>query len=73
MTTTPDLSRAQWIKSSHSNGNGGNCIEFTRSTLATGTVPVRDSKNPHGPALTFPTTAWQEFIDAVTDGEFGTV
>jgi hypothetical protein len=26
------------------------------------TVPVRDSKNPHGPALTFTTTSWASFI-----------
>jgi hypothetical protein len=26
------------------------------------TVPVRDSKTPHGPALTFTTTSWASFI-----------
>ncbi|MDX3378213.1 DUF397 domain-containing protein [Streptomyces sp. ME02-6991-2A] len=30
-----------------------------------GVVPVRDSKNPHGPALVLPATAWTAFIDAV--------
>ncbi len=73
MSTTPDLSRVEWIKSSYSNGGGGDCVEFTRSIVATGIVPVRDSKDPSGPALTFPVTAWREFISAVTDGEFGTV
>jgi hypothetical protein len=27
MTTSIDLSRATWRKSSHSNGDGGNCLE----------------------------------------------
>lgn len=25
---TPDLTSARWRKSSHSNGNGGNCVEL---------------------------------------------
>ncbi|MFD7475402.1 DUF397 domain-containing protein [Streptomyces sp. NPDC059837] len=28
-------------------------------------VPVRDSKNPHGPVLLLGRTAWAEFIAAV--------
>ncbi|MFJ6611129.1 DUF397 domain-containing protein [Streptomyces sp. NPDC091289] len=31
-----------------------------------GVVPVRDSKNPTGPALILPATAWAAFIDSVT-------
>ncbi|MEU8564860.1 DUF397 domain-containing protein [Streptomyces cyaneofuscatus] len=31
-----------------------------------GVVPVRDSKNPGGPALVLPATAWTAFIGAVT-------
>ncbi|MFJ3699129.1 DUF397 domain-containing protein [Streptomyces sp. NPDC090052] len=27
-----------------------------------GVVPVRDSKNPDGPAMAFPTTSWTAFI-----------
>ncbi|MET7869601.1 DUF397 domain-containing protein [Streptomyces cyaneofuscatus] len=34
-----------------------------------GLVPVRDSKNPGGPALVIPATAWTAFIDAVTAAE----
>ncbi|WP_241779506.1 DUF397 domain-containing protein [Streptomyces natalensis] len=33
-------------------------------------VPVRDSKDPHGPALVFPTADWSSFITAVKGGEF---
>ncbi|MFH8618141.1 DUF397 domain-containing protein [Streptomyces sp. NPDC017979] len=46
-----ELSTAQWTKSSYSN-NGGDCLEWAPAHAAThGTVPVRDSKRPEGPAL----------------------
>ncbi|WP_328501897.1 DUF397 domain-containing protein [Streptomyces sp. NBC_00457] len=51
---------AVWRKSSYSNGSGGNCVEI-RDDLP-GLVPVRDSKNPQGPALFFPATAWAPFV-----------
>ncbi|WP_329928582.1 DUF397 domain-containing protein [Streptomyces sp. SP17BM10] len=35
-----------------------------------GVVPVRDSKDPDGPALVFSTTAWDSFVAAVQTGEF---
>ncbi|MFF1788701.1 DUF397 domain-containing protein [Kitasatospora sp. NPDC058243] len=35
-----------------------------------GRVPVRDSKDPDGPTLAFPTAAWQAFVAAVHEGEF---
>ncbi|MFJ6659502.1 DUF397 domain-containing protein [Streptomyces sp. NPDC091377] len=41
-----------WLKSSHSD-NGGNCLEWApANATTTGTVPIRDSKDPHGPVLT---------------------
>ncbi|MFG1670136.1 DUF397 domain-containing protein [Streptomyces sp. Y7] len=65
MTSIPDhdLSAATWHKSSHSGGGGDNCLEVTRDfpTL----VPVRDSKNPHGPKLIFPASVWAAFVNAV--------
>ncbi|MGW1074727.1 DUF397 domain-containing protein [Streptomyces sp. NPDC002537] len=52
----------RWFKSSYSN-NGGNCIEVAANLVVTsGTVPVRDSKDPHGPALTFPVSSWSAFV-----------
>jgi hypothetical protein len=33
-------------------------------------IPVRDSKDPHGPALTFSRDAWTSFVGAVARGEF---
>ncbi|MEU1424838.1 DUF397 domain-containing protein [Kitasatospora sp. NPDC005751] len=66
----PDLSGASWAKSSYST-NGGECVEVSASVP--GAVPVRDSKDPEGPALVFPNDAWQSFIAGVRTGEFGAV
>jgi hypothetical protein len=62
----------QWFKSSYSS-NGGNCIEVARNLVATGVVPVRDSKDPQGPALDFPAATFAAFVAAVQAGEFGEV
>ncbi|WP_259316926.1 DUF397 domain-containing protein [Kitasatospora xanthocidica] len=35
-----------------------------------GLVPVRDSKDPQGPALVFPASAWESFVAAVREGDF---
>ncbi|WP_432003603.1 DUF397 domain-containing protein [Streptomyces sioyaensis] len=59
------MSTAVWRKSSYTNGDGGDCVEVV-DDLA-GVVPVRDSKDPHGPAIIFPATAWSTFVSAVKD------
>ncbi|WP_176956504.1 MULTISPECIES: DUF397 domain-containing protein [unclassified Streptomyces] len=59
------MSTAVWRKSSYTNGDGGNCVEVVDDLP--GIVPVRDSKDPHGPALVFPATAWSSFVTAVKD------
>ena len=61
-----DLTRAAWRKSSRS--GAGECVEVADNL--TGVVAVRDSKDPAGPALVFPPTAWDIFVTAVKDGEF---
>ncbi|AGL13555.1 hypothetical protein L083_0045 [Actinoplanes sp. N902-109] len=33
-------------------------------------IAVRDSKNPHGPALIFTTDEWDAFVGGAKDGEF---
>ncbi|MEV7601139.1 DUF397 domain-containing protein, partial [Kitasatospora sp. NPDC089797] len=48
-----DLTNASWRKSSHSSANCGACIEVAEGFV--GVMPVRDSKDPSGPALLFPT------------------
>ncbi|MGW4897832.1 DUF397 domain-containing protein [Kitasatospora sp. NPDC004240] len=67
---TYDLSGVAWYKSSYSN-NGGECVEVSPSLP--GLAPVRDSKDPEGPALVFPAAAWASFVSAVRSGEFGKV
>jgi Domain of unknown function (DUF397) len=63
----PDLSRVTWRKSSYSNGSGGSCVEIAVLTDAPGEydIAVRDSKDPHGPALTFIGRQWRDFITAI--------
>ncbi|MEU5240327.1 DUF397 domain-containing protein [Streptomyces lydicus] len=59
-----------WVKSSYSEGNGGACVEFSRAlTHPHGLVPVRDSKDPHGPALIFPAGNWTAFVSAIKSGD----
>jgi hypothetical protein len=57
---------AAWRKSSYSGGDSGNCLEV--NDACTAHVPVRDSKNPTGPAVVFAPTAWAPFVDAVKAG-----
>ncbi|WP_328914923.1 MULTISPECIES: DUF397 domain-containing protein [unclassified Streptomyces] len=62
----------RWFTSSYSD-NGGQCIEVAANLVASrGIVPVRDSKDPSGPVLNFPTDAFTAFVAGVTAGEFGT-
>lgn len=61
-----DLSTVTWRKSSYSNPDGGQCLEVSGDHPSL--VPVRDSKDPHGPALVFPVAAWGAFVTAVKDG-----
>ncbi|MFJ6621588.1 DUF397 domain-containing protein [Kitasatospora sp. NPDC091335] len=56
-----------WRKSSYSGNNGGDCIEVAPGFP--GLVPVRDSKDPLGPALVFPAAAWESFVAAVREGD----
>ncbi|MEU9335817.1 DUF397 domain-containing protein [Streptomyces sp. NPDC048290] len=40
----------EWVKSSYSGANGGDCLEWAPSYVAAhGVVPVRDSKRTDGP------------------------
>ncbi|MFI6725641.1 DUF397 domain-containing protein [Streptomyces atratus] len=64
-----DLSAATWRKSSHSNQDGGACIEISDDFAEV--VPVRDSKHRSGPTLTFATDGWSSFVSAVKDGVMG--
>jgi len=68
MNGNHDLSRANWFKSSYSNGQGGACVEVAANLP--GIVAVRDSKNRSQPELTVPDQAWSDFTNAIKRGEF---
>lgn len=57
-------SEPRWRTSTRSNGTG-TCVEVADNLP--GRVLVRDSKDPDGPALSFPPGAWQPFVSAVAD------
>ncbi|MEV5607887.1 DUF397 domain-containing protein [Streptomyces sp. NPDC052225] len=57
-----------WRKSSYSGADQGSCLEVVDGHPTT--VPVRDSKTPHGPALLIPATGWSAFVNAVKGGNF---
>ncbi|MFE0625429.1 DUF397 domain-containing protein [Streptomyces sp. NPDC058864] len=55
-----------WFTSSHSNSEGGACVEVA---FGPGAVLVRDSKDRAGARLTFTAAAWVDFVAyAVTRG-----
>jgi hypothetical protein len=55
-----DITNTVWRKSSRSGGgNGDNCVEIAEIADE---VAVRDSKNPTGPTLDWPTSTWRTFL-----------
>jgi len=54
----PDRIVSTWRKSTHSGGNGSNCVEVAASNEK---IMVRDTKNPESAVLTFPHPAWHHF------------
>ncbi|MFE2294760.1 DUF397 domain-containing protein [Streptomyces sp. NPDC059452] len=65
-TTTDVATLTGWRKSSYSGGANGECLEVADGHT---TVPVRDSKAPAGPVLTFSPQGWSGFVTAVKHGE----
>ncbi|MEE1823325.1 DUF397 domain-containing protein [Streptomyces sp. BE20] len=59
-----------WFTSSYSS-NGGECVEVAGNLVASDAVPVRDSKDPEGPALVFRADAFKAFVAGIKAGEFG--
>lgn len=62
----PDLSSAQWRKSSLS-GDGPSCVEVA---FVDDVVAVRDTKDREGGTLVFPRSEWATFIDGIKGGGF---
>lgn len=65
-TQPNDPTAAAWFKSSHSGGEGNECVEIANLRTA---VALRDSKLPHGSTLTVSTGAFAVFIASVAKGE----
>ena len=59
---------AAWRKSRYSNPSG-NCVETAE--LAAGSVAVRNSRFPDGPALIFTRAEWDAFLQGARAGDFG--
>lgn len=62
----PDAARIghhRWRRSSYSGQGGGQCVELAH--LAGGFAAVRDSKDPHGPALSLTTASLAQLLDEV--------
>ena len=55
-STVPE---SNWVKSSCSSGEGGECVEVATCPA---TVRVRDSKDKAGPVLAFDLDAWRAFV-----------
>jgi Domain of unknown function (DUF397) len=60
--TAPEPDGIIWHPSSYSAGHG-DCVEVAPAPER---VLVRDSKDPDGPALAFPTAAWRTFLTTLT-------
>ena len=56
--TTSHHPGAEWRKSTYSNGQA-ECVEITADLP--GITAIRDSKNPHGPALACTHRQWRAF------------
>jgi hypothetical protein len=65
-TTRAAITPASWRKSSYSNAAGAECVEVADGIPHA--VPLRDSKNPTGPALLLSTSAWAAFITHLKAG-----
>lgn len=55
----PDFAGAAWRVSTYSGGQG-ECVEVGDNIPHL--IPVRDSKRPTGPVITFSPNAWRTFI-----------
>ncbi|HEX4059576.1 MAG TPA: DUF397 domain-containing protein [Streptosporangiaceae bacterium] len=60
------MTPSRWRRSSYSsNSNSNDCVE---ARTVPGGVAVRDSKDPHGPALPLTPEAWCDFTARVKTG-----
>jgi hypothetical protein len=60
----PTVPESAWFTSTHSSGEGGECVEVAYST---GAVHIRDSKDRSGPVLTVTPQAWAGLVRLAAD------
>jgi hypothetical protein len=60
-----DFAYALWRKSTHSDSEGGNCVEVADLHKV---IAVRDSKSPGGPILVFGRAAFGALADEIHAG-----
>jgi Domain of unknown function (DUF397) len=65
--TTAPQGALTWRKSRASNPRG-DCVELAR--LSGGAVAVRNSRDPHGPALVYTSAEIAAFLEGAKAGEF---
>jgi hypothetical protein len=65
MKPTPDLSTADWFKSTYTTVN--ECVEVA---FVDGMVAVRDSHDPDGAKLVFTQGEWTAFTKGAKEGQF---
>ncbi|SEN74926.1 DUF397 domain-containing protein [Actinacidiphila rubida] len=61
------LTGVRWVKSGRSN-QSGNCVEV--AALPDGSVAVRNSRHPDGPALIYTRAEITAFVEGAKDGDF---
>ncbi|HEY5834018.1 DUF397 domain-containing protein [Streptomyces sp.] len=63
------IAGAEWVRSGRSN-QSGNCVEV--AALPDGSVAVRNSRHPEGPALVYTRAEITAFVAGARDGDFDT-
>jgi hypothetical protein len=61
------ITGVRWTKSARSNASG-NCVEVAQ--LPDGSVAVRNSRDPQGPALVYTRAEMAAFVAGAKDGDF---
>ncbi|MFI9585067.1 DUF397 domain-containing protein [Streptomyces sp. NPDC052236] len=63
---TPEIPAEAWFKSSYSGAGTSECVE---AAAVLDGAAVRDSKNPHGPRISFDSRAWAGFLASLRVNE----
>ncbi|MEW2076612.1 DUF397 domain-containing protein [Streptomyces sp. NPDC012403] len=61
-TTAPAGHSLVWVRSSYSNGAGGECVECATSD---GRIHLRDSKEVEGPVIAVGHDTWASFVQTI--------